>query len=141
MHKMAFETSTQIRFGQVDAAGITFYPRYFEMLNAAIEDWFSDALGVSFQIMHFERGIGVPTVQLSAEFFSPSTLGDELTIRINPMHIGRSSCAYEAVFSDEGTERLKVNATLVCMHLERRKSVPWPDDIRLRMMDQLAVVS
>jgi 4-hydroxybenzoyl-CoA thioesterase len=138
---MAFETSTQIRFAHVDAAGITFYPRYFEMLNGAIEDWFARVLGTSFHEMHFERGIGVPTVQLSVEFFSPSTLGDELTICIVPTHVGRTSCAYDALFTANGRDRLKASATLVCMQLEMQKSVPWPDDIRLRMMDELAMAS
>ncbi|MEP6869978.1 MAG: acyl-CoA thioesterase, partial [Novosphingobium sp.] len=92
---MAFETSTQIRFAHVDGAGIVFYPRYFEILNAAVEDWFAEALGADFRSMHHERGIGVPTVQLNAEFLAPSLLGDELAVRITPRHVGRSSCTYE----------------------------------------------
>ncbi|MEP7349943.1 MAG: thioesterase family protein [Sphingorhabdus sp.] len=138
---MVFETSAQIRFAHVDFAGITFYPRYFEMLNGAVEDWFARAIGADFRSMHSERGIGVPTVQLSANFLSPSTLGDELTIRIIPTRIGRSSCQYDALFTADSRDRLKVSATLVCMHLETQKSVPWPDDIRMRMMEDLALVS
>ena len=137
----AYRTNRKVRFEDCDPAGIVFYPRYFEMLNGAIEDWFARVLGTSFHEMHFERGIGVPTVQLSAEFFSPSTLGDELTIRIIPTHVGRTSCAYDALFTANGRDRLKASATLVCMQLEMQKSVPWPDDIRLRMMDELAMAS
>ena len=40
---MSFQISTKVRFGDVDPAGIVFYPRYFEMLNAAVEDWFTMA--------------------------------------------------------------------------------------------------
>jgi 4-hydroxybenzoyl-CoA thioesterase len=135
---MAFATSTQVRFGQVDAAGITFYPRYFEMLNDAVDDWFTQILGAGFRSMHVDRGIGVPTVRISAEFLSPSVLGDELEIRIVLTQIGRSSCAYDALFTADGTDRMKVSAVLVCMDLATRKSVCWPDDIRLRMMNELA---
>jgi 4-hydroxybenzoyl-CoA thioesterase len=134
---MTFATSTRVRFGQVDAAGIAFYPRYFEMLNNAVEDWFA-GLGADFRSMHVDRGIGVPTVSISAEFLSPCELGEELEIRIVPTHIGRSSCAYDALFTAGGRDRMKVNAVLVCMDLAVRKSVPWPEDIRLRMESGLA---
>lgn len=134
---MAFETSAQVRFAHVDGAGIVFYPRYFEMLNAAVEDWFAQSLGADFRTMHHDRGIGVPTVQLAAEFLSPAMLGDDLTVRITPRQVGRSSCTYEAVFTANGCDRLKANATLVCMDLSAKKALPWPDDIRMRMMDDL----
>lgn len=134
---MGFRTSTQIRFGQVDAAGITFYPRYFEMLNNAVEDWFANALGSDFRSMHLDRRIGVPTVKLSAEFLSPTLLGDEINIRITPVRVGRSSCAFEAMFTADGTDKLKVEAILVCTNLDTHRSVPWPDDIRVRMMGEL----
>ena len=35
---MAFETTVLVRFGDIDGAGIVFYPRFFEMLNSAVED-------------------------------------------------------------------------------------------------------
>ncbi len=138
---LGFCTSTQIRFGQVDAAGITFYPRYFEMLNNAVEDWFAQALGADFRSMHIDRGIGVPTVKLSAEFLSPSMLGDHISITITPVRVGRSSCAFEALFSADGTDILKAEAILVCTDLETRRSVPWPDDIRLRITGELTALA
>ncbi|MEJ2408974.1 MAG: thioesterase family protein [Novosphingobium sp.] len=134
---MAFETNALVRFAHVDGAGIVFYPRYFEMLNGAVEDWFARALGADFRNMHQERGIGVPTVQLEAEFLSPGMLGDDLTVRITPRRVGRSSCTYDAVFTANGRDRLKASATLVCMNLTTMKAVPWPDDIRMRMLDDL----
>ena len=127
---MTFKTTAQVRFAHIDAAGIVFYPRYFEMLNAAVEDWFAQQVGCDFRSLHQNRGIGVPTVTLEAEFLAPSFLGDVLTVRIDPVAVGRSSCTYEAVFSGEGTDRMKVVGKLVCMDLAEHKSVPWPDDIR-----------
>lgn len=131
---MAFETTCQVRFAHVDGAGIVFYPRYFEMLNAAVEDWFGQVLGADFRALHHDRGIGVPTVKLETEFHAPSLLGDVLKVRITPRNVGRSSCTYEAVFTGSGSDRLKVSATLVCMDLVAKKAVPWPEDIRTRML-------
>jgi len=135
---MSFETTADIRFAHVDAAGIVFYPRYFEMLNAAVEDWFTQELGVDFRTMHQERAIGVPTVHVSADFQAPSVLGDRLTVRLTPRHVGRTSCSYDALFTASGRDRLKISGTLVCMCLRTQKAVPWPADIRDRMEHTLA---
>jgi 4-hydroxybenzoyl-CoA thioesterase len=129
---MAFDTEIIVRFAQVDAAGIVFYPRYFEMLNAAVEDWFA-AMGLDFATMHGTRNMGVPTVRLDATFVSPSELGDRLTISIVPKEIGRSSCALLAIFTGDGRERLRVDAVLVCMDLGERRSMAWPDELRAKM--------
>ena len=134
---MAFETITKVRFAHIDGASIVFYPRYFEMLNAAVEDWFALELGVDFRSMHTDRGLGVPTVQLSADFMAPSILGEDLTISLTPQRVGRSSCTYSAVFSAAGRDRLRATGTLVCMNLETQRSEPWPDDIRARMTQDL----
>lgn len=134
---MPFETITKVRFAHIDGASIVFYPRYFEMLNAAVEDWFALELGVDFRSMHTNRGLGVPTVQLSAEFIAPSTLGEDLTISLTPERVGRSSCTYSAVFAAAGQDRLRATGTLVCMNLETQTSEPWPEDIRTRMMGVL----
>ena len=80
-----------VRFAHVDAAGIVFYPRYFEMLNAAVEQYFADIVGIDFRQMHLERQIGVPTVHLEADFSAPSRLGDRLAIDLIVDRVGRSS--------------------------------------------------
>lgn len=138
---MSFETSVKVRFADVDPAGIVFYPRYFEMLNGAVEDWFAQSLGLDFKTMHLEQHIGVPTVKLEVNFLSPSELGDELVIRIMPREIGRSSCAITALFTGGGRDRLKADVVLVCMDLEAQRSIHWPEAVRDRMHAALAPAS
>ncbi|MDK2760573.1 MAG: acyl-CoA thioesterase [Sphingopyxis sp.] len=128
-----FTTSTQIRFAHVDAAAIVFYPRYFEMLNAAVEDWFA-AMEHDFRKLHVEKGIGTPTVKLETEFLSPSELGEMLVIEIDPQHVGRSSCTFTYLFTGGGRDRLRGQATIVCMDLVAQRSVPWPDPLRERIV-------
>lgn len=123
---MAFVHRTSVRFAHVDAAGIVFYPRFFEMLNAAVEDWFA-ALGRDFRALHLEDRIGTPTVRLETEFLAPAMLGDELEITLTPVKVGTSSCIYRFVFTGSGTERLKGEGVLVCMDLDAQRSRPWPE--------------
>lgn len=135
---MTFTTQVQVRFAHVDAAGIVFYPRYFEMLNGAIEDWLA-WLGFPFSTMHLQLRMGVPTVKLECEFLAPSELGDVLTISVVPTRVGNASCTLDYVVSSNGTERLRASGVLVCMNLDTRKSMPWPEDLRSKMV--AAVVS
>jgi 4-hydroxybenzoyl-CoA thioesterase len=72
-----FIKEEQIRFQHVDYAGIVFYPRYFEMLNCIVEDFYDEALGLPFNKMH-ETG-GIPTVDLKVQFMKPARLGEVLT--------------------------------------------------------------
>jgi len=127
---MPFTTTTQVRFADVDPAGIVFYPRYFEMLNAAVEDWFAADLGMTFHQMHLVERIGVPTVKLDVSFVSPSRLGDVLDITLTVAQVGRSSCHVTAVFSGAGQERLQADVVLVCMDLNEHRAIAWPDRIR-----------
>ena len=109
---MSFETGALVRFAHVDPAGIVFYPRYFEMLNGAVEDWFDQSLGVSFRDLHLDQGIGTPTVKLEVTFLSPSRLGDDLIIRITPRAVGQSSCTIDVLFTAEGRDRLQAQVVL-----------------------------
>jgi 4-hydroxybenzoyl-CoA thioesterase len=131
---MSFITRTKVRFADVDPAGIVFYPRYFEMLNGAVEDWFETELGLSFKDMHLGQRMGTPTVKLEAQFMAPSELGDDLTIAIDVREVGRTSCAITVLFSGADRDRLRVEVVLVCMDLDAQKSMPWPDAVRERMV-------
>ncbi len=37
-----------VRFTHTDPAGFVFFPRYFEMIQAVVEDWFTHAIGVRY---------------------------------------------------------------------------------------------
>ncbi|WP_174296802.1 acyl-CoA thioesterase [Sphingomonas bacterium] len=129
---MTFVSRQAVRFAHVDAAGIVFYPRYFEMLNAAIEDFFADEIGVDFATMHLSRGLGVPTVKLESEFAAPSRLGDPLDFRLDVVRVGSSSAELSVEVRCRAELRLRVRVVLVCMVLATGSPCGWPDDLRPR---------
>ncbi|HKT72693.1 MAG TPA: thioesterase family protein [Steroidobacteraceae bacterium] len=129
---MPFSTTVLVRFAHVDPAAIVFYPRYFEMLNGAVEDWFSH-LGWDFRTLHVGLQMATPIVKLECEFVAPSELGETLTIAIAPTNVGRSSCTLHYCVSCNGTERVRATGTLVCMSIPTRRSIPWPDGLRAKM--------
>jgi len=135
---MSFTTRVQVRFAHVDAAGIVFYPRFFEMLNGAVEDWFAVGLGCDFATLHKGRGLGVPTVHLETDFARACELGEWLDITLEVERLGGSSVTLSFVFAAAGEKRLAGKVVLVCMHLAEKCARPWPDDLRTAMQSASA---
>lgn len=134
---MPFNLTLPVRFADVDPAGIVFYPRYFEMLNALVEDWFA-SLGFPFKLIHMEGKMGVPTVRLEVDFIAPSELGESLDLSLAITKLGKSSCQLAITFACEGQVRLKALVVLVCMDLGARRAMPWPESLREGMQAYLA---
>ncbi|MEM9048358.1 MAG: thioesterase family protein [Pseudomonadota bacterium] len=129
---MAFRVTRQVRFGDCDPAGIVFYPRYFEMINAVVEDWFA-SLDAPFTQIILRDGHGVPTVSVSAQFKAASRLGDSLTFHLAPLKLGRASLdlGVKAVCRDE--TRLTARPVLVWIDGAAMKARPWPAALRAKI--------
>ncbi len=135
---MSFSHATRVRFGHVDAAGIVFYPRYFEMINAAVEEWFAAVTGTSFAEFHGARRLGLPTVQLDSKFVAPSRLGEMLDISIALDRLGSTSCTVAYRLACQGNERVSASSVLVCLDLDTGRATPWPEDVRTAFASVLA---
>lgn len=136
---MTFTTTIPVRFGDVDPAGIVFYPRFFEMLNTAMEDWCAGILALPFRAMHFDRRIGIPMVNINADFKRPSRLGDILEVGITTLSVGNSSCRLQGDFSCNGELRIKMNYVVVCADLDSHSAQPWPKDLLTRILREQEV--
>ena len=136
MSSQVFTTERRVRFADCDAAGIVFFPRYFEMLNGVVEDWFAGPLQVSFRELHVNRRVSVPTAAVEARFIAPSRLEDELTFALTVTRLGRSSCSLRHRISAGGALRFEASQTLVYVGLSL-KPEPWPEDLRARMANYL----
>ena len=127
---VVFEREELVRFGHCDPAGIVFYPRYFEMLNALIEDWFTEGLGVDYARLLGPRRIGMPTVHLGTDFRRISRMGDRLVQRIRIKRLGRTSLSLAIAFDGPDGQRVAFEQVLVCTSLDTHQAQPFPDDLR-----------
>ncbi len=125
---MSYVKVIPIEFNHCDPAGIVFYPRYFEMTNSVVENFFADVVGYPFSRMHNEATNGVPTVRIVCDFRAPSRLGDKVPFRLTVTSIGRASLGLRIVAGDEGDVRLEAAITLVW--IDRGKAASWPAEIR-----------
>lgn len=92
-----FTKPQKIRFKHIDYAGIVFYPRFLDMLNDLVEDWFEEALGRPFSKMHETNGI--PTVDLKVQFKQAARIGEMLTKNLWVKELKTSSmvCGFEFI--------------------------------------------
>jgi 4-hydroxybenzoyl-CoA thioesterase len=135
---MLYRRPYPIEFNHCDPAGIVFYPRYFEMTHHVCENFFREAVGLSYAQMMADRA-GVPTVRLETDFRAPSRLGEVLDVTLEVTRLGTSSVTFEIVGSCGGQVRLTVAITLVWA-----KDVngvigpqPWPEPMRAKLQTYL----
>jgi len=135
-----YETTLPVRFGQVDYAGIMFYPRFFENFHAVFEDMFTDRLGVPYTSVLQDRRIGFPTVSIDTEFRRPFRFGEPMRLVLDVTRLGRTSVGfrYRGFNGDEESPSVEARATVVVLDLDRFEPIEIPADIRAVLEDLLA---
>jgi 4-hydroxybenzoyl-CoA thioesterase len=121
-----------IEFNHCDPAGIVFYPRYFEMTNSVMENFFADVLHYPFARITMEDHFGVPTVRLVCDFRAPSRLGDRVEFTLQQNRIGGASADFTITGRVGAEVRLTAELTLVWVNRQGRAE-GWPAVIRDRM--------
>ena len=126
-------TTRTVRFSHCDPAGIIFYPRYFDLIHEAKEDWFRDALDWPFAHMLGRMQQGFPIVRLEADFRGRSRMGEELTIALTCPVIGKSSLHLHYAVTCNGEPRLDARTVVVHVDIRTGKPLPIGDDLRARI--------
>jgi 4-hydroxybenzoyl-CoA thioesterase len=95
-------TEVKVRWGDVDWAGIVFYPRFFEWYDLACEALF-DALGLPWP-QTFPRYdiVGVPIVESGARFAAPVRYGDTMRIQATVAWVKDTTFRMEYEISVDG---------------------------------------
>lgn len=129
---MPFTSVQQIRFDDVDGAGIVYYPRFFHLCHAAFEDFFCAAAPLSYPELIRDRRLGLPVVRLESDFKAPLLYGDTAIVDVQVEHIGTSSVrlGYTIRRKRDGVLVFTARTTTVLVDLDTQKSKPIPDDIR-----------
>jgi 4-hydroxybenzoyl-CoA thioesterase len=135
---MVFSIKKNIRFSHCDPAGIVFYPRYVELCNEVVEDWFRQALGVDFHELHEQRRLGVPAVRLNVEYLAPSTYGDVLDFSLQVLELGASSMSLLVLASCRNRERVRIELKVVMISMDSMRPVMIDDQWRQAFSDFLA---
>jgi len=86
----------EIEWGDCDAFGIVFFPRYFEYFDACTNSLFQHALGIKKpELLRQYKIAGIPLVHASCHFIAPSSFGDVVQVDSCVKEWGGSSFTVE----------------------------------------------
>ena len=131
----------QIEWGDCDAAGTVFFPRYLEYGDACTNALFARAGLFKPVMLKTYNIIGIPLVDLHARFVVPSNFGDEVVYETSIPEWGRSSFLVQhRVFLPDGVLGLeiferRVWVTRVSEDPVVFQSEPIPEEVKKRFTD------
>lgn len=124
-----FEVQEQIRFHHCDPAGIAFFARIDELLNATFEDWCA-AIGIPFAECIARDRRGFPLVHASIDYTGILRMGDVVTIGHHLRTLGRTSFTFDISIHANGRECLKGTHVRVMTSLDTHGPVAIPETLR-----------
>lgn len=131
MHASVFEHAVPVRWSDVDAAGIVYFPQFLDYCHQAIEALF-DALPGGYPALTMQRRIGVPSVHLEVDYKAPLRYGDVCLVRLSVRKLGRSSVTFRHVLvrARDGVTCAEVTQVVAVSDLVALRSIPIPADVR-----------
>ncbi len=131
-----------VRFGDIDQAGIAYYPTLIDHCHDAFEEFFEMGLGIPYPTTLLRDRLGFPMVHLEADFRRPLRFGDVLEMEVTVARIGRTSITFRyRAFVRRGRRppggepAFEVRATTVCLDMRTFRPKPPPPRYR-RMLER-----
>jgi 4-hydroxybenzoyl-CoA thioesterase len=127
----SFTTSILVRFGDLDAAGIAYYPNLVNFLHESFEDFFAGHVGRPYPEV-YRDGIGFPTVKVEMEFLAPVHYGDRVSVDVTVERIGRSSVQIRYEGSVKASPVFRARNIAVVVDMRTFRPMPLPAWLRER---------
>lgn len=144
---MTFQKRFRYRFGDIDDAGIAYYPKLLHCFHCAFEDWWSEGLGKPYaELLHVDK-LGLPSVRLEVDFFAPIRYGDEPTVHLGVLRIGSSSVEFGFWMTrgDDPKPLCRARITTATVDMAAMKKIPlpqvWRDRFAAFALDEAAFPS
>lgn len=100
---MSHETNIQVQWGDTDAGGLIYYPRFFHFVIVGLNEYFSLATDGTYPMEYYRRhGYLLPAIDASASFHSPLRAGDEAVIETTVTDHGTSSLTVSFAVTADG---------------------------------------
>jgi len=126
----SFITQRLVRFGDVDPAGIAYFPRIHNFIHEAFEDLWEEYIGVRYYRLILDDHVAFPMVHTEVDFKYPLRFGDRPIIKVTCFKLGRSSLGLRYEFEVKGTLCVDARTTTTCVDADKFKSQPIPEIYR-----------
>jgi YbgC/YbaW family acyl-CoA thioester hydrolase len=127
-----------VRFGEIDGAGIVYYPNFFDYYHRAFEEFFGSCVGIPYDRVLSEERVGFPAVHIESDFKLPLRHGDEIDVEMAIQRIGESS--FTSLYRLRRGGNLCATASIVTavVNLDTMESIPLPQKYRAVLQEYLA---
>ena len=120
----------QVRFGDVDRAGIVYYPRIFDYFHQVFESFFEERVKIPYPEVIQKMRTGFPAVHYEVDFLSPLKYGDRLPVRFSVARIGRTSITFRYEIRRGAKPLVRALGTTVCVDMRNFRPMPIPARLR-----------
>lgn len=130
-----------VRFGEIDHAGVMYYPAIFDRIHRAFEDFWLAATGSSYAQILDGDGIGFPLVDLQSSFRQPFRFGEIMQVQLSVLRIGDKSITFAIALrgkDDVGEPRARVRLVAGVIAMDTFTGVPLPERYRRWLTPYLA---
>lgn len=139
---IAFSKLIKVCFGDIDHAGIVYYPRFLHYFHLSVEEFFGSELGIDFAQVLDERNVSFPTVHVEADFRQRLKYGDQIDIEVRVLDIGRSSITwgyrgYRGVAGIGSTVLVEGRNVTVCVRSDTFEKIEVPEWLRRGLEDYM----
>ncbi len=130
-----FKTPLVLRFGDLDAAGVVYFPRVLHFCHVAMEEYFRGAVGIDYPELLAEHRIGFPTVRAEIDYRRPLRYGEALQIEVRVARVGSTSVEWLYRFLREDLETPSAESRIVTVAVDMTtfEKVPLPAWLRDRL--------
>jgi 4-hydroxybenzoyl-CoA thioesterase len=133
---MAVQLSRRVDFPMIDMAGVSYYPRIYDLAHRFFEDSWAKICGIDYPTIINEMRLGFPVVDVKSKFIKPLRYGDEITANITISHVGDKSCTWNYSFYNQKQELLwESQQVTVCVSMDTMESKTIPDDLKTGLVN------
>lgn len=135
---MSFRTTINVRFQDVDAAGVLFFGRIFDYSHHAYEELIESS-GVD--RAHYFAGAEylVPIAHAEADYRNPIRVGERVTVAIDVTRVGRASFRLRYRVTGRADEDLRAEVVTVHAFVDRAtmRPISIPEHLRAFFLEHL----
>ena len=129
---MPHRTEYAVTWGDTDAGGLIYYPRFFHFVIVGLNDYFAPAVDGAHPMEWLRTGgLTLPAVDASASFESPLRAGDAIVIETEVVDFGEASVtvAFAVERRSNGERTASGEVTFVLVD-DQWEATPLPDAFR-----------
>jgi len=137
---MPFRTPIKVCFGDIDNAGIVYYPRFMHYFHLAMEEFFAGEMGIDYADVLHKHNLSFPTVHLESDFRRKLRYGDQINMEVRVIHIGKSSITWGYKgYRMNGVEEIVVEGqnVTVCVKTDTFEKIQVPEWLRKALMNYM----